>query len=149
MKIASLCLILALFVAGYANICGGNCPAGNCPSCPCGLTTVRIDLEMYCSTYSNWNQNCCKCISQRISGGSQNFYKYTNSLFFGGILGVGEAESLNLCNFHPWSWICFSWRDNGICANRIYTRDGSWKYWKEDAVACGCPVESEEERQAR
>jgi len=81
-------LMCMLIIAAYANICGGNCPAGNCPSCPCGYTTLRISLDTYCALYP-WNQGCCKCISQRISGGSQNFFKYENSLFSGGIIAVG------------------------------------------------------------
>jgi hypothetical protein len=88
MRFLALFVMLMLSATGLANICGGNCPAGNCPSCPCGYTTVRINLDTFCTAYS-WNQNCCKCIGQRISAGSQNFFKYENSLFYGGIMGLG------------------------------------------------------------
>jgi len=41
--------------------------------------------------------------------------------------------------------VCYSYKDNARCANRIYLRDGSWKYWQSEAVACGCPVTPEAE----
>ncbi len=144
MKIITFFVMLMLFITAYANICGGNCPGGNCPTCPCGYTTIMINLDQYCTLYQ-WNQNCCKCISQRISKGSQNYFKYQNSLYSGGIIGVGQIEAINLCGFRPWSLICFSYKDNAQCANRIYLRDGSWKYWKNEALACGCPVTTAEE----
>ena len=144
MKVVALFVMLMLFITGYANICGGNCPGGNCPACPCGYTTRMINLDEYCTLYS-WNQNCCKCISQRISGGSQNYMKFENSLYSGGVIGVGENEAINLCGFRPWSLVCFSHKDNAQCANRIYLRDGSWKYWRNEALACGCPITTESE----
>lgn len=145
MRIGALFVMLVLIATAYANICGGNCPAGNCPTCPCGYTTLRIDLDTYCTQYS-WNQNCCRCIAQRISGGSQNFFKYENSLFSGGIIAVGQIEAINLCGYRPWSLVCYSYKDNAKCAERIYLRDGSWKYWQNDALACGCPITAEENK---
>lgn len=139
MRIASLLIALVLIITGYANVCGGNCPAANCPNCPCGYTTQRIDLDAYCTQYS-WNQGCCKCIAQRISGGSQNYFKYENSLFSGGILAIAEGDAINLCGFHPWSLVCYSYKENAKCAYKIHLRDNSWNYWQKEAVACGCPV---------
>lgn len=139
MKTLALLVTFLLISTAFANICGGNCPAGNCPACPCGYTTQRVDLDQFCTQYS-WNQNCCKCISSRISAGSRNFLKYENSLYYGGLLGIGENEAINLCGYHPWTLVCYAQKDNADCANRIYLRDGGWKYWQSDAAACGCSV---------
>lgn len=62
-------------------------------------------------------------------------------------MGVGESEAINLCNYHPWSLVCYSYKDNAKCANRIFLRDGSWKYWQNDALACGCPITAESEQE--
>merc|ERR1712146_199284 len=67
-------LLIALVALARAEVeevegtCGGNCPSNTCSSCDCGTSPNNVNINSYCSKYSDWSQSCCQCIVQHESG---------------------------------------------------------------------------------
>jgi len=66
-----LLLTLLTLTLSAASTCGGNCPANDCPTCYCGTNKNIQDISSWCSKHT-WNQDCCKCIVSKLSGGNAN-----------------------------------------------------------------------------
>merc|ERR1712107_876132 len=72
MRFVCLSLLLIALVASaraegeeVEGTCGGNCPSNTCSSCDCGTSPNNVNINSYCSKYSDWSQSCCQCIATR------------------------------------------------------------------------------------
>jgi len=134
MKCAILCLLIS-FIIVEAGDCGGNCLNGSCLSCLCGKVKNMVNVQEICKRYS-WNQDCCVCIANALSGGNANAIKYYED-------GSYEVGVFQINQIH--------WRSCGgrrapcdpeanvACAIGIYKGAANrWRPWSSPAAKCGC-----------
>jgi len=73
----AVCFLFHFVVA--SSDCGNNCLSTNCPQCLCGNKTNIQDYPIYfCKQYA-WDQRCCGCILEYLSGSNANAEYYSNS----------------------------------------------------------------------
>merc|ERR1712146_222209 len=134
-------LLIALVALARAEVeevegtCGGNCPSNTCSSCDCGTSPNNVNINSYCSKYSDWSQSCCQCIVQHESGGNANAQNHNTN----------GSDDVGLFQINDFNWASCSGGSapcnpdtNTKCAHDVWSWGGkTWKNWAT-CGACGC-----------
>ncbi|KAJ3451102.1 lysozyme-like protein [Anaeramoeba flamelloides] len=123
MKLAVLVLLFSIFAyinAGYCDTCGSS---------------SYVDISSWCSKYSGWSQECCKCIAEHESSG--NIHACNKNTDASIDVGLWQINSRNWDACNGGKAPCTA-SENLACAKDVFGWGShTWKYWSTCST-CGC-----------
>ena len=133
MRTIAVLAIIALAVA--AETCGGNCPSDDCNSCPCGTSRDVVDIDSFCSQYSGWSMECCRCIVSHESGGNAHAVNHNSN--GSNDVGLFQINDINWPSCSGGQPPCNP-STSLECAKEVFHwGSNTWKLWST-CGGCGC-----------
>jgi hypothetical protein len=127
---------LAIVAVVVADTCGGNCPSNDCPGCPCGTARSDVNIDQWCSSFSGWDQACCRCIVSHESSGNAHAANY-NSWDSSYDVGVWQVNTVNWKDCSGGAAPCNP-STNLQCAIDVWRWGGNtFRLWST-CGGCGC-----------